>query len=63
MKTITFNRKKLHELKVAYNWAICTGKEQFEFEGHELLVSYAKYLIMHLENQFGTVPLRKVEVQ
>ena len=52
MKSITFTRAKLHELKVAYNWAKALGQTQFEFEGHPLLVDYAKYLIQYLELTF-----------
>jgi hypothetical protein len=52
MKGITFTRAKLKELKLAYNWALAQGHQQFEFEGQQILVSYAKYLIQYLELKF-----------
>jgi len=53
-KSVTFTPEKLKELKKIYASTIKDGKSQFTFEGQELLVSYAKYLIQHLENVFGT---------
>jgi hypothetical protein len=52
MTTINFTPQKLADLKVAYEKAKAAGKESFVFEGNELLVSYAKYLIEYLEGQF-----------
>jgi hypothetical protein len=49
MKTIEFTPDKLKALKKAYNKARTLGREQFDFEGHPLLVPYAKYLIEYLE--------------
>jgi len=54
MKTINFTRAKLQALKQAYNTAKRLNNEEFEFEGHPLLVTYDKYLIEYLETQFGT---------
>jgi len=48
MQTITFSQKKLKQLKDAYAVAVTEGRDQFTFEGHELLTSYAKYLIEYL---------------
>ena len=48
MQTITFSQEKLQHLKDAYAVAVTEGKDQFTFEGHELLTSYAKYLIEYL---------------
>jgi hypothetical protein len=48
MQTITFSQEKLQQLKDAYAVAVTEGRDQFTFEGHELLTSYAKYLIEYL---------------
>tara|TARA_Y100001937_G_scaffold27619_1_gene39736 strand:- start:198 stop:365 length:168 start_codon:yes stop_codon:yes gene_type:complete len=48
MQTITFSQEKLQHLKDAYAVAVTEGRDQFTFEGHELLTSYAKYLIEYL---------------
>lgn len=32
---------------------IAEGKETFRFEGHEILVPYAKYLVEYLDSQFA----------
>lgn len=41
----------LPSLKANYNNAVKLNKEIFIFKNQELLTSYAKYLIEHLENQ------------
>ena len=51
---ILFTEKDLKELKRKYAEAMKSGSESFEFRGHPLLVSYAKYLIEYLEIQFKT---------
>ena len=51
---ILFTEKDLKELKRKYAEAMKSGSESFEFRGHPLLVSYAKYLIEYLEIQFQT---------
>lgn len=63
--TINFTRAKLDELKQAYTKAKQKGAEQFEFEGHPLLVAYAKYLIQYLEGAFkpDTKFLRNVNLE
>ncbi len=48
---MTFTKEKLSELKKQYNVAIENNLEVFIFDGSELLVSYAKYLIQYLETQ------------
>jgi hypothetical protein len=58
MQKINFTKEKLHKFKVAWNWAICTGNEQFEFEGNDYLVAYATYLIQYLETRLGTKPIK-----
>jgi hypothetical protein len=52
METITFTPDKLAELKDAYAKSRALGLNQFEFQGHTLLVNYAKYLIEYLDDQF-----------
>lgn len=54
MNTINFNRDKYERLKEQYAAAKAAGLEQFEFEGHALLVAYAKYLIQYLDTLFTT---------
>lgn len=53
MGNIEFNAGKLSKLKKQYKSAKDGGKDTFMFEGHELDVGYAKYLIEYLETQFG----------
>lgn len=50
--TISFTPDKLKSLKSSYNTALKNGKDKFVFEGKELLVSYAKYLIEYLDIKF-----------
>ena len=52
MNMIEFDRAKLARLKTAYEAAKAAKTEQFEFEGHQLLVGFAKYMIEFLETQF-----------
>lgn len=52
-KTITFTRAKLDELKNAYAMAKRRGADQFELDGHPLIMAYAKYLIEYLEQNFN----------
>lgn len=46
---VSFDRAKLGRLRIAHDKAVAAGLSQFEFEGNELLVSYARYLIEYLE--------------
>lgn len=50
---ITFTAQKTRELRKAYNRALHTNQNQFAFEGREVLVDYAKYLLEYLESEFG----------
>lgn len=50
---VTFTPAKLAELKRAYADARNEGYVSFMFEGRELLVSYAKYMIEYLEERFN----------
>lgn len=45
---IAFDKRKADELRRLYAHAVDTKKESFMFHGHELLTSYAKYLIEFL---------------
>lgn len=62
MRTINFTPNKLVKLKAIYESAKQAGVEQFDFEGHELLTSFAKYLIEYLEMEFDITPSRRVPV-
>jgi len=46
---IEFDRARLVDLKKAHAQAEEEGLEGFTFLGHDLLTSYAKYLIIYLE--------------
>lgn len=48
---IEFNPAKLKRLKAAYEKA--APGAVFEFDGHEYLKEYAKYLIEYLEGRLG----------
>lgn len=52
MEYIEFTREKYLKLKREYNKAVAQGKSRFDFEGHPVLVAYAKYLIQYLEMKF-----------
>lgn len=39
------------EFRKAYQQAVDAGDDQFTFEGHEVLVSYAKYMCEYLTTQ------------
>lgn len=50
---IEFDYAKYQRLRKAYDTAVAEYKDQFTFEGHELVTAYAKYLLEYLGNQFG----------
>lgn len=52
MTHVAFTPEKLKSLKVAYQAAQAAGADSFMFEGVEILVSYARYVIEHLENVY-----------
>lgn len=52
--TIEFTKEKLERLRRAYRLAERQKVETFTFDGHELLVRYAKYLIEYLDTKFGS---------
>ena len=54
-KIVEFTKESLNstvfkQFKKAYEDASSKGKEQFTFEGNDVLVSYAKYLIQYVES-------------
>ncbi len=52
MTTISFDKVKYRKLKREYEQAVKEGKEIFLFEGHEVLVAYAKYMLEYLATIF-----------
>lgn len=56
MSQVNFNRNLFATLKEKYNHAVENKIEVFEFEGQEVLTSYARYLIEYLETIFGSEP-------
>ena len=48
---LNLSKADLERLKTAYRRAVDAGETQFTFDGHELVVSYAKYLIEYVEGQ------------
>ena len=51
--TVVFTYGKACGLKRAYMAAIAENREVFEFEGRNYVQGYVKYLLQHIENQFG----------
>jgi len=49
MGKITMNKQELSRLKRYYRRAIRQGKTKFTFQGHVLLVAFAKYYIEYIE--------------
>ena len=49
---IIFDQARYAALKLAYAEAVKNNQEVFQFEGHDVLVGYAKYLILHLKTKF-----------
>lgn len=54
--TVMWDRPKLEELKKARTAAVEKGLETFEFEGHEIVVTYARYLIEYLDHRLKPSP-------
>jgi len=53
---IEFTREKALALKKRYQQAVAKGEEQFAFEGHDLLTTYARYLVQYVAGRFGFDP-------
>lgn len=51
MAEVMFDRAKLNLLKLAYESAVKCGQEVFIFQGSELYVPFAKYMIEYLEDK------------
>lgn len=49
---IQFTRPLMEAFEKKLNQAIKDGEEKFYFENHLFLVSYAKYLLIHLKSKF-----------
>lgn len=49
--TISFDKETAKAFQREYKYALAAGDDQFTFQGHDVLVSYAKYLCEHLTNQ------------
>jgi hypothetical protein len=52
-ETINWDRAMLARFIVAYLDAVSKDQEVFTFDGHDFLVSYAKYLLEYLQSQLG----------
>lgn len=50
MNVVEFTETSFERFKKAYEDASSEGKEQFTFEGNDVLVSYAKYVIQYVES-------------
>ena len=56
-KLMTFHLEDLAELKTALGGAVSANKKVFVFRGHELLVTYAQYLVQYLEKELQQLEL------
>jgi hypothetical protein len=50
---IAWTKEKLEKFKEVWSAADTMGRESFKFEGHDILVTYGRYLIEYLEYIFG----------
>ena len=48
-QSINFDKPKFEKFKKVYAKAIEDGKTKFVFEGKDILVTYAKYMIEYLD--------------
>ena len=51
-KTVSWNKPKVKRFKAVIRHAEESGKIQFEFDGNECDLKYAKYLLEYLEDHF-----------
>lgn len=49
--TLDINKESAKELRRLYAKAVKDGKDQFVFQDHPLLTTYAKYLIEYIDTQ------------
>lgn len=57
--TIQFDEQTLVEFKAARDAAVDAKQDKFKFHGAWVLVSYAKHLIEHVENELKRNPMRQ----
>jgi hypothetical protein len=55
---IQFDQKTFREFIKKYNQAVSENKTVFVFQGCDVVVSYAKYVIEHLKNQFAKAGIK-----
>lgn len=48
-----FDEPKYRSLRRAYEQAVADGRTQFTWDGHELLTSYAYYLLEYVSSTLG----------
>jgi hypothetical protein len=53
MTTASWNKARLARFENSYNAARARNADAFEFDGHEFITSYAKYLIRYLHDEFA----------
>ena len=53
METIKFDKEKYLYLKSDYETAKNNKQENFIFDGHELYIEYAKFVIEYLKDKFN----------
>lgn len=58
-----WTRKSFEELKKEYEKAVDAKDDVFLFQGQEILVSYAKYLIEYLDTQFKMQFMTKNQIR
>jgi hypothetical protein len=54
--TISFTPESFARFKRDHAYARAEGFDAFTFEGHEVLVEYAKYMIAYIQMQIGEKP-------
>lgn len=50
---INFDKIKFESFKICYNKAVENNLNEFEFEGNDYVVPFAKYLIEYFESKFN----------
>lgn len=58
MISITWTRELRDKFAAAYEEAVRQHKDVFTFDGHEFVTSYAKYLLMYLNERMPPHPRR-----
>lgn len=62
---MTCNSKTANKMYRAYKTAVAEGRSKDEvitFEGEQLLLGYAKYLLLHLGNMFPLAGIKEDEL-